>query len=377
MFFNNLLSSTYAVDYAEPIIKWLTIGLAVAILVAAVVMFFAKKTAFAKFIKTALIAFAVYALVAGITMLALEIAKHYDKAYLTDKWVSHDVIKYVFIPLLITLSLTLLGAILLFVISKKAPNRLKLIGYLVGAICGTALIISLVFIGVYYSENIVGDGYYSEHLDNLALYLTTGLMVIFAIVGALVLGRKDKNGFDTHCLSFAGVCIALSFALSYVKLWEMPQGGSITLVSMLPIMIFSFVYGAKKGVLIGLIYGLLQAVQDPYIVHPAQFLLDYPIAFALTGFAGALKEFNLLNNRPQIKFAVGAIVGAALRFFAHVLSGVFAFGAYAEGQNFWAYSLAYNSFVFIDVLLVIVVGVILFSSKGFTKEMEKLRLSTK
>ena len=151
----------------------------------------------------------------------------------------------------------------------------------------------------------------------------------------------------------------------------MPQGGTVTLASMLPIMIFSYIYGSKKGILIGLIYGLLQAVQDPYIVHPAQFLLDYPIAFALTGFAGSLKYVNVFNSRPQIKFAIGAIIGAALRFFAHVLSGVFAFGAYAGDQNFWVYSLAYNSFVFIDVLLVIVVGVMLFSSKAFVKEINK------
>ena len=375
--FNTLLSSTYTVDYAEPIIKWLTIGLALGLIITAIVTFFAKKTAFAKFVKIAITIFALYALVAGITMLSFEISKHYDKSYLSEKWVSHDVIKYVFVPLLITLSLVLLCAITLFIVSKKAPQALKITRLTIGAVCGISLIMALVFIGVYYSENIVGDGYYSNHLDNLALYLSAGLLVIIMIISALVLGKKDKSGFDTHCLSLAGVCIALSFALSYVKLWKMPQGGSITLVSMLPIMLFSFVYGAKKGVLIGLIYGLLQAVQDPYIVHPAQFLLDYPIAFALTGFAGAFKEFNLFNTRPQIKFALSAVIGAILRFFAHVLSGVFAFGAYAEGQNFWAYSLAYNSFVFIDVVLVIVVGVILFSSRAFTKEMEKLHLSSK
>ncbi|MBR2384770.1 MAG: energy-coupled thiamine transporter ThiT, partial [Clostridia bacterium] len=70
------------------------------------------------------------------------------------------------------------------------------------------------------------------------------------------------------------MCVALSFALSYIKLFEMPQGGSVTLFSMLPIMLFSYIYGMKKGLLVGVIYGLLQAVQDPYIIHPAQFLLD-------------------------------------------------------------------------------------------------------
>ena len=65
-----------------------------------------------------------------------------------------------------------------------------------------------------------------------------------------------------------------------------------------------------------------------------------------------------------------------LRFASHVLSGVFAFGAYAGDQNFLLYSLAYNSFVFVDLAIVIVVGAILFSSKGFVTEMNRFRAAT-
>ena len=67
-------------------------------------------------------------------------------------------------------------------------------------------------------------------------------------------------------------------------------------------------------------------------------------------------------------------MAGALRFLAHVLSGVFAFGAYAldAGQsNFWAYSLAYNSFVFVDIALVIVAGAIVLSSKAFVRQIER------
>ncbi|MBQ9734697.1 MAG: energy-coupled thiamine transporter ThiT [Clostridia bacterium] len=370
MFFN-LLSSVYAADIAEPIIKWLTIGFVGAIVLTLLITLLVKREIIGGVAKVSLYALVLFALCIGITMLSLEIAKHYDLAYLEENWVSKDIVPFVFIPILVTLILLLVGSILLFFITKKKPELKKITGIIVGAICGVALVITIVLIAIFYSSNIVGDGYYSEHLDNLALYLSAGLLIVLAIGAALILGKKDKGGFSTRSLALAGVCIALSFALSYIKLWEMPQGGTVTLASMLPIMIFSYIYGSKKGILIGLIYGLLQAVQDPYIVHPAQFLLDYPIAFALTGFAGSLKYVNVFNSRPQIKFAIGAIIGAALRFFAHVLSGVFAFGAYAGDQNFWVYSLAYNSFVFIDVLLVIVVGVMLFSSKAFVKEINK------
>ena len=213
-------------------------------------------------------------------------------------------------------------------------------------------------------------------LNSPALYISTVLLVAAAIAIAFVIDRKDKSGFDTRSIAFAGISVALSFTLSYVKLWEMPQGGSVTLASMLPIMIFAYVYGAKKGILIGFIYGLLQAVQDPYIIHPAQFFLDYPVAFGLIGFAGALRNVKALDKIPQVKFALSALIGATLRFAAHVLSGVFAFGAYAGDQNFLLYSLAYNSFVFVDLAIVIVVGAILFSSKGFVTEMNRFRAAT-
>ena len=171
----------------------------------------------------------------------------------------------------------------------------------------------------------------------------------------------------------AGVCIAMSFALSYIQLWKMPQGGSITLVSLLPLMIFAYLYGPKKGVLAGCIYGVLQAMQDPYIIHPAQFALDYPVAFAVIGFAGVFAGMDAIKL-PQVRFFLGGVVAGILRFICHVLSGVFAFEAFAEGTNAWAYSLAYNSFVFVDLALVLVAGVLVFSSKAFVKQSEKYLL---
>ena len=156
--------------------------------------------------------------------------------------------------------------------------------------------------------------------------------------------------------------------LSFIKLFQLPQGGSITLASMLPIMVFAYSYGMKKGLLVGFIYGLLQSIQDPFIIHPAQFLLDYPVAFTMLGFSGAFASFKPLEKLPQVKFALGALISSVFRFASHVISGVFAFGAYAEAagaSNHLLYSLAYNSFVFIELAIVVVVGAILFSSKTF------------
>ncbi len=373
---NLLLSSkVYLSDTLETPIKWLTIALAIAFVVCVIVAISLKNEGFTKFVKNLAIGLVLYALALGVLLLVLEIQKKFDVAYLEENWVSLDVISHVLIPLLVTLTIALVGGITLFVLSKTKPNAVKTLLIVFGVILAVCVVVSLVLIGIHYGKNVSDDGYYSEEINPTALYVSAVAIVIVTVVSALILGRKDKKPFDTHCIALAGICVALSFALSYIKLWDMPTGGSVTLVSFLPIMLFSYIYGTKKGLLVGFLYGVLQAVQDPWLIHPAQFLLDYPIAFSMVCFAGALTDLNLLNKLPQLKFAISAIIGGALRFFCHVLSGVFAFGIYAIESgttNFWAYSLIYNSYVFIDIALVIVAGCILLSSKGFNRQIERL-----
>lgn len=373
----NLLAG-YAADAIKPYAIWITVGIFGALLISGIIISIVNKAELKPFMKISLGAFTVYSLIVGIIMLVFEIIKHYDSAYLEKNYVSKDIITYVFLPLIITFTVLLLSGVAVFFIVKKKPALSKKAQLSAGVICGAALIVSVVMMALYFSNNIVGDGYYTEGYGNLnsaALYVFAAVLICAATAVALIIGRKDKSTFDTRCISFAGISIALSFTLSYIKLWQMPQGGAITLASMLPVMIFSYVYGPKKGVLIGLIYGVLQAVQDPFIVHPAQFLLDYPIAFSMIGFVGTLKYSDVFNKVPQVKFSLSALLGASLRFICHVLSGVFAFGAYAKdagANNILVYSLAYNSFVFVDMAIVLVVGIILFSSKAFNKEIEKI-----
>ena len=373
----SLLAVDYTVDKIFPIIKWVTVGVLIAFILACVLTYFIKKTAFNKTVKLGFLLFTVFALIVGIVMLVFEILKHYDKAYLEEKWVSLDIINFVFLPILITLSIALILFVLGYFLLKKEKN-IKPFKWVSVVSLGVAVIVTIVLIAIYYSRNISGDGYYtaeSSKFNSLALYIFSAILIIGLVVTAFLVD-KNKLAFTTKSIATAGVCTALSFGLSFIKfegLWL--QGGSITLFSMLPIMLYSYAFGMKKGLIVGLIYGLLQAVQDPYIVHPAQFLLDYPLAFAMTAFSGVLNGTKIFNNIPQLKFGISAFIGGFFRAFSHVLAGVFAFGAYAVGEgatNFLAYSIVYNSYVFIDVALVIIGGAILFSSKGFCLEVEKL-----
>jgi thiamine transporter len=143
-----------------------------------------------------------------------------------------------------------------------------------------------------------------------------------------------RQAVPVKILAEMASAIALSGALSLITIFTLPQGGSITLASMVPVLLFALRRGPKLGVIAGAILGLVVLVEMPFVVHPAQLLLDYPFAFGALGLAG------LFRNRPLIGVAIG-ITG---RFIMHFISGVIFFASYAwDGWNPIAYSAAYNA----------------------------------
>ena len=352
----NLLTS--AIDVFMPIAKWTSISVFLLLLIAGIIVFFAKKEVFSKFVKFGVLILLIELLVVGILGLILDMSAGFKEGDFTDLTV-----KYVTVPVICLMTLLLATAITLAIVYKKSlPENSKSNVKKATTICGIIDLIALIVVGVllavYFDK--VKDWYTT--LNQPVLYISSALIIVAIVVLAFILDRNERS-FDTRCLSLAGITVAMSFGLSYLKIFEMPQGGSITLFSLLPIMIFSYVYGTKKGVFVCFIYGVLQAIQDPWIIHPAQFLLDYPIAFSAIGLSGALANVKAFKNLPQIAFLLGGILAGALRFLSHVLSGVFAFAStYAGDLDSWLYSLGYNSFVFIDLAIVLAIGVIVFSS---------------
>ena len=125
-------------------------------------------------------------------------------------------------------------------------------------------------------------------------------------------------------LAMGALAVALSFVLSFMVILKMPQGGSVTLAAGLPIMLYAYMFGPIAGISAGVVHGLLQLVQGAYIIHPAQFFLDYIFAFAILGSAGFFVK----------RFTIGTIVATFGRFVMHFLSGAIFFGIYAgEGQS--------------------------------------------
>lgn len=140
----------------------------------------------------------------------------------------------------------------------------------------------------------------------------------------------------TKKLVFSAMGIALAMVTSYIKVWEMPMGGSITLMSMLFICLIGYWFGPKYGLLAGAAYGLLQFIVDPYMLTIPQVILDYPLAFGALGLSG------FFSNR-KYGLQIGYFAGVLGRFLCSTLSGVIFFASFApKGMNPWAYSAMYQ-----------------------------------
>lgn len=142
--------------------------------------------------------------------------------------------------------------------------------------------------------------------------------------------------------------VGAALLLSFLKLWRMPQGGSVSL-EMLPIFILAFRRGSKVGFLGGVLLGFLKLLLSPFIIHPIQLVLDYPLPFAVLGIAG----LGYFKKNPIL----GVVVGSLLRYVIHVAAGVIFFAEYAPaGTPVLLYSLGYNaSYLIVEVVLVVVV----------------------
>lgn len=139
---------------------------------------------------------------------------------------------------------------------------------------------------------------------------------IILFVAALVFAGKisEKKKMGTRQLVFCAMAMALAFITSYLKLFNMPWGGSVTLCSMLFIVLVANWYGPKTGVLVGLAYGILQFIQEPYVLSFFQVCCDYILAFAALGVAG----FFAKSSHGLLKGYIAAVIA---RGSFHALGG--------------------------------------------------------
>lgn len=161
----------------------------------------------------------------------------------------------------------------------------------------------------------------------------------------------------TRKLTEIAVAVAMAVVCSLIKVWEMPQGGSVAL-TMVPILLIALRSGWVAGCACGAIYGLLSLLIAGVIYHPMSILLDYVLAFGLLGLAGLFKK-----TIPGL--IAGCTVGVLGRFVSSLVSGAVLFAEYApEGQNPWIYSLVYQATYMVPEFIISVAILVLLFLKA-------------
>ncbi|MBR4949455.1 MAG: energy-coupled thiamine transporter ThiT [Clostridia bacterium] len=201
----------------------------------------------------------------------------------------------------------------------------------------------------------------------------------------------------TTALVECAVMVALATILSFIKIMDLPYGGSITLCSMVPLIIVSYRRGTKWGIMAAFVFSLIQLLTGlssikgitGFFIVMGSILLDYVIAYTVLGLGGVFR--NSVKN-PAISLGLGAMISCVLRYFCSFLSGALFWSEYATDtlssmaekglaiagqilENYsgtalsMLYSLLYNGLYMIpEIILTVAVCVILgFSKKIATK----------
>ncbi|MGX8688741.1 MAG: energy-coupled thiamine transporter ThiT [bacterium] len=184
-----------------------------------------------------------------------------------------------------------------------------------------------------------------------ALFVIMALAALIA--AAAIAGKVSGTKVTARVLAFCAMGVALAQVTSYIKIFKLPYGGSVTLMSMFFIVLIANWYGAGTGILVGFVYGILQFIQEPYFLTVLQVCCDYLLAFAALGIAGFFyKQKNGLT--------VGYIAGILGRGVFNALAGYLYWMEYMP-ENFprslaAVYPIVYNfSFILAEGVITLII----------------------
>lgn len=186
-------------------------------------------------------------------------------------------------------------------------------------------------------------------------YAVSVAAVVILLIAAFVLLKKSGSAskMTTQQTVFCAVAIALAYVCSYVHIFKLPFGGSVTLFSMLFIVLIGYWYGPKVGILAGLAYGILQFLQEPYVLNSVQVCCDYVLAFAALGISGFFRN----RKHGLIKGYIAGIIGRGV---FHTIGGYLFWMSYMP-ENFpkslsAIYPIVYNySYILAEGIITIIV----------------------
>ena len=178
----------------------------------------------------------------------------------------------------------------------------------------------------------------------------------------------------TRILVESALLVAMATVLSNLKIWQSPYGGSVTLLSMVPIIVLSLRRGIKVGLTAGFVHGLIQLLLGlsnvAWVPTPAGIVIcaltDYLLPFTLLGLGGLFRKVKFTGNdtaNGMIAAALGALLVTVLRFGSHMISGAVIWYAldlewYADDPAHivhlygpWAFSAVYNGIYMVPEIL--------------------------
>lgn len=161
------------------------------------------------------------------------------------------------------------------------------------------------------------------------------------------------------------ILVAMSTVLSLLVLYEAPFGGSVTLLSMLPVCLAGLLYGPKWGFGTAFVYSVIQLMLSKCFawgltptVLTVCILYDYILAFTLLGVTG------FFRGRGRLGMCVGVLFALLLRMICHYITGITIWEASMPDtwDNVWLYSLAYNGAYMLPETVFTMIGTVLISS---------------
>lgn len=189
----------------------------------------------------------------------------------------------------------------------------------------------------------------------------------------------NKTSEKVRVLTESAIMIALATVLSMFKVWEAPYGGSVTVLSMAPIIILSLRRGVKTGLLAGFVHSLIQLIlglNNVAWVPGAMgivvcILTDYILPFTLLGLGGCFRNVKFTEDSKRnlvIAAVLGTLLVTVLRFLCHIVSGAVIWYAldlewYADDPSHivhqygaWMFSVIYNAGYMVPEIITTTVG---------------------
>lgn len=199
----------------------------------------------------------------------------------------------------------------------------------------------------------------AEEENDTGKLSTTSRLVVAVLLALMLVGlyfSAKRVKWNAFMLAKAALCIALAYLMGMIRMYRAPMGGSATLASLLPLILFAMAFGPLEGLLAGFTFGLLNLLLDPYVIHPVQMLVDYPMAYGAVALCCAAR---LVPVSDRWRLPIAVVLGYLGKFCMAVISGVVFFANNAAEEGALVYSLVYNfSYIWPELLISLAISLV-------------------